>query len=129
MTTANTLDLSQSSRLEDEQPEDGGQARHEGGVNVGQQERWISAGAGGLLALYGLKRMNLSGLVLAGVGAMLVQRALSGNCKVYQALGISTADKGEGAAPEEYFEKGIHVEEAVTVNKPAAELYSFWRKF
>lgn len=32
-------------------------------------------------------------------------------------------------APEEFFEKGMHVEEAVTINRPRQELYRFWRDF
>src|SRR5881227_3369513 len=79
-----------------------GQARPE--VNIGSQERWISGGAGALLALYGLQRGGLGGIVLAAGGAMLIQRAVSGHCRMYEALGVNTAEKDSaGAAPEEYF--------------------------
>src|SRR4051794_5805679 len=83
-------------------------------INVGSQERLISAGAGALLALYGLKRGGLGGILMATGGAMLIQRAVTGHCRVYEALGKNTAD-AEGAAPEEYFEHGIQVVERFTV--------------
>ncbi|HYE02535.1 MAG TPA: SRPBCC family protein, partial [Phycisphaerales bacterium] len=31
-------------------------------------------------------------------------------------------------APSDYFRHGIHVEKAVTINRPAEELYRFWRQ-
>jgi uncharacterized membrane protein len=33
------------------------------------------------------------------------------------------------ARPEEYFDRGIHVEVAQTINRPASDLYGFWRNF
>jgi uncharacterized membrane protein len=137
MTTANTLDPSlnttartgarsgdQSRNAEDM----GQQERQGGGVNVGNQERMISAGAGVLLTLYGLKRLHLSNLVLVGLGAMLLKRAATGKCEVYQALGFNTAE-GDGAAPQAYFDRGIHVEESFTIMKSPEELYTFWHRF
>jgi len=100
----------------------------EGAINVNSQERLLSAGAGLLLTLYGLKRMRLGSILLAAGGVMLLKRATTGHCDLYAALGLNSV-QGDGAAPEEYFERGIHVEESFTINKPAAELYGFWRKF
>lgn len=129
MTTANLMDTQQAGLAEQgQQQQDESQPQSFGELNVGSQERWISAGAGAVLALYGLKRMSVGGLLTAGLGAMLVKRGLTGNCNVYQLLGINTA-RGDGACPEEYFERGIHVEESFTILKPAEELYAFWRKF
>src|SRR4051812_34419189 len=117
MTSANTLDPSlgtqgqiNTSFQSQQQPQQGGaqeESRQGGGMNVGSQERLISAGAGALLALYGLKRLRLSNLVLVGLGAMLVKRAVTGRCEVYQALGLNTAE-GDAAEPQEYFDRGIH---------------------
>jgi uncharacterized membrane protein len=97
-------------------------------MNVGKQERMISAGAGAFLTLYGLKRLRLSNLVLVGLGAMLLKRAATGQCNVYAALGLNTAE-GEGAEPHEYFERGIHIEESFTIMKSPEELYNFWHQF
>src|SRR3954469_17946728 len=142
MTTANTLDPSlntpaQPAGQRGEQSQAnrstgqgaGGESQQGGGaVNVGNQERLISAGAGVFLTLYGLKRLRLSNLVLVGLGAVLLKRAATGQCDVYKALGFNTADT-EGAEPRAYFERGIHVEESFTIMKSPEELYTFWHKF
>jgi uncharacterized membrane protein len=61
-------------------------------VNVGSTERLCSSLAGGALALYGLSRMSLAGLVLAGLGGSLLYRGATGQCQLYKALGVNTAD-------------------------------------
>jgi uncharacterized membrane protein len=103
-------------------------ARPEGFVNVGQTERRVSTIAGGALAVFGLSRGSLPGLLLAGLGGAMVFRGLSGHCHAYKALGIDT-NHDAPAEPHEYFEHGVHVEQLVTVMKPADELYRFWRNF
>ena len=58
-------------------------------------------------------------------------RAATGHCDAYQALGINTAQAREGdgsASPEEYFNRGIHIVQAFTINKSPDELYQYWRK-
>ncbi len=100
------------------------------GVNVGETERYASAIGGGALAIYGLTRGSLSGLVLGLVGGALVYRGVSGHCDVYEAAGISTAREGErGSRVSVPGNRGIKVEKSVTVNRPAGELYSYWRNF
>jgi uncharacterized membrane protein len=95
-------------------------------VNVGSEERTISLLGGGLIALYGLSRGNLSGLLVAGVGAALAYRGFTGHCDMYQALGVSTAEhKRSTAIPSG---QGLKIEESVTIMKPAEELFAFWRK-
>lgn len=97
-------------------------------VNVGQAERTFSAVAGGALALAGLRMRSLPGVVLAVVGGGLVYRGITGHCPAYEAMGVNTVD-AEPAAPAEYFERGIHVEEAMTINRTPWDLYSHWRNF
>ena len=96
-------------------------------INLDNTERLVSGGLGAFLVLNGLKRFSLGGLIEAGIGAALVNRGITGHCHVYEALGVNRA--GEGAPPEEYFHRGIHVEETFTINKPADELFAFWRNF
>jgi uncharacterized membrane protein len=102
-------------------------------VNVGQAERAISAVAGGALALAGLRMRSLPGLLVAALGGGLVYRGVSGHCRAYEALGVNTADdtptESEAATPEEYFERGIHVEQSMTVERTPWDLYAFWRNF
>jgi len=104
-------------------------------VNISDNERLITGAAGALLVLAGLRK-PVPGLLISAVGGALLQRAFTGHCPAYEAMGIDTARRDgararafEPARPEEYFERGIHVEQAFTINKPAHELYAFWRNF
>jgi uncharacterized membrane protein len=103
------------------------------GVNVGQVERWASMLGGGALAVYGLTRGSLGGIALALAGAALLQRGYSGHCNVYQAAGINTASGEAARGGNENVSvpagRGIRVERSTTINRPAAELYRFWRNF
>jgi uncharacterized membrane protein len=76
----------------------------------------------------GLSRGNLAGLTAAAIGGALLYRGLTGHCPCYEALGIDTAHDGH-AATGVPAGRGIKVETAVTVDRPAAELYRFWRDF
>src|ERR1051325_8669664 len=101
-------------------------------INVGQTERWISALGGGALALYGLTRGSLGGVALALVGAALVQRGYTGHCNLYEAIGYNTSGDASLRSSENVSvpaERGTRVEKSVTINRPASELYSFWRNF
>ena len=95
--------------------------------NVGMAERIASMAGGGFVALYGLRRGSLDGLVLMGLGGSLIYRGVSGNCKLYEALGVSTARDPETATsvPARY---GVKFEQAFTINRPASELFAFWRR-
>jgi uncharacterized membrane protein len=110
--------------------------------NVGNVERWLSMLAGGALATYALRRRATPGGVTALVGAALLYRGATGHCNVYQALGINRAnghatERGTGRIADRYSDtrhqlggrRGIHVEESVTINRPIAEVYRFWRNF
>jgi uncharacterized membrane protein len=100
--------------------------------NVGQIERLVSSVGGGALALYGVTRGSLGGIALALLGAALVQRGVSGHCNVYEAMNFSTAGDATLRNRENVSvpaERGTKVEKSVTINRPAAELYSFWRNF
>jgi uncharacterized membrane protein len=101
-------------------------------LNVGQTERLISAVAGGAIALLGLRSRSLGGLCAAAFGGALIYRGLSGQCPAYAALGVDTAHEQRrqgGAAPEEYFRRGIHLEESIHVGRSPWDLYQFWRNF
>lgn len=101
------------------------------GVNVGGIERLACAIAGGALAAYGLRRRTAGGLILTVAGAALVHRGSTGHCNAYQALGITTADSEGHNASEQHagVARDVHVEKSIVINKPAEELYAFWREF
>jgi uncharacterized membrane protein len=92
-------------------------------VNVGDTERAVSAVAGGVLAVWGLSRMSLGGLLLAGVGAALGYRAMTGHCDAYAAMGVNTA------RPRTVGNLGVKIDESIIVNAPPARVYAIWRNF
>ncbi|HLM61920.1 MAG TPA: SRPBCC family protein, partial [Pyrinomonadaceae bacterium] len=99
--------------------------------NVGQAERVVSGVAGGALVAYGLKAGGLLGATLSLLGGSLLYRGATGHCQMYEAAGINTAGEGRvGSAQREANPSNrVHVKKSVTIDKSAAELYSFWRNF
>ena len=101
-------------------------------VNVGKNERIASIAGGATLALYGLKKGGWTGLTIAFAGGTLVYRGLTGHCDVCAALGkTQNAERFNGEhekSTEVPGHGGILVHRTVTINKPADELYAFWRK-
>jgi uncharacterized membrane protein len=93
-------------------------------INVGTTERNLSLAAGSILALLGLARRDLTGLLIAGVGGGLLYRGATGHCHTYEALGIDTAD--EEAKQQEA--EGFHVVHSCLIGKSPQELYERWRK-
>jgi len=87
-------------------------------VNLGNLERVLSVIGGGALALYGLRR-SLGNLMLMLGGGALIYRGLTGHCAAYQAMGITTADQEPSHSTT--------LEATITVNKPAPDVYRFWR--
>lgn len=84
-------------------------------INVGDIERVVSGLAGGALVMWGLRRRSLGGLIVAAAGGEMIRRGISGHCAVYEWLGRDTAQSGP-----------IEIESAVTIGKPAMELYRAW---
>jgi uncharacterized membrane protein len=108
-------------------PDDAGEASRRQGQNISESERWGSMAAGATMFLYGLSRRRTSGWILAGLGALLVRRGVSGHCHTYQALGINTAGTQQDTRQALGGNAGVIVEESVTINRPVADLYRFWR--
>lgn len=103
-------------------------------INVAGVERWASSLGGAALAAYAIKQMkdrSPAGAALAAAGGMLMYRGATGHCPVYGAAGINTAtDRGQnGTRASLSGSRGVLVEEAVTINAPAEQLYTFWRGF
>jgi uncharacterized membrane protein len=98
-------------------------------VNVGEQERNVSMAAGAILAVQGVSRGSIPGLIGAAVGGYLIYRGATGQCPVSQALGWDTHHTDGRAPADEITEKGIHVEQSMLVGRPASDLYGYWRDF
>jgi uncharacterized membrane protein len=103
-----------------------GRKTAEGNINVGPGERTASLLAGGLLAAYGLSRGSVSGLALALAGGALAYRGFSGHCSVYSALGVNSAYRRPGTSIPSG--EGVKIEESITIMRPAADLFAYWRK-
>jgi uncharacterized membrane protein len=109
-------------------PGDVQEARARSSRNVSEPERWASVAAGAGLVVYGLRRRSASGLAVAAMGGMLIGRGASGHSHTYEALGLNTAANGGDTRRVLRGRGGTLVDESVTVNRPAAELYAYWRK-
>jgi uncharacterized membrane protein len=100
-------------------------------INVAEAERWASAIGGAALTALGIKQLkdrSPAGAALTAAGSALMYRGATGHCPVYAAAGITTAD-GEAMRGALAGSRGVHVEEVVTINAPADQLYRFWRNF
>ncbi len=97
-------------------------------VNTTDAERVASAIGGGILTTVGLSKKSLEGLAMALVGAELLRRGITGHCFLYEAIGIRTAPKGQGAETTSVpYELGVRVDRSIIIDRPRAEVYSFWR--
>jgi len=83
------------------------------------QGRMIGGAAGGALLLLGLKKRGVLGLGLAAVGGYLAYRAATGNDPVMAAAGLSGAANAA---------KPIFVEHSVVIDRPAQQVYAYWRQ-
>jgi uncharacterized membrane protein len=94
--------------------------------------------AGAILAGWALKRRDQAGGTAALGAAVLLYRGMTGHCHVYDAIGVDHgSNDGTARVADRYSDtrrrlggaRGIHVDESVTINKPIAEVYRFWRNF
>jgi uncharacterized membrane protein len=93
--------------------------------------------AGGALAAFGARRRDLPGGLAAAAGAALLYRGATGYCAINERIGRDTAHQGHAAIADENSDtrqrlggtRGVHVEDAVTIDRPISEVYRFWRNF
>ena len=86
--------------------------------------RWRPASS---LAAYGLARRPRFGWMLAGIGALLLRRGMTGHCHTYELFGINTAGTGSDTRRVLGGSGGVNVDESVTIDRPVELLYRFWR--
>jgi uncharacterized membrane protein len=90
-------------------------------ANVGSDERMLAIVAGAVLLGYAWTK-NSKSLGAASVGLLL--RGVTGYCPAYGAMGINHADTKKALAGP----RGVHIRESVTINRPAEDIYRFWRQ-
>jgi uncharacterized membrane protein len=100
-----------------------------GSINVGNAERKVSLASGTILALAGLSRRDLPGLIVAGIGGSLLYRGATGHCSAYKALGVSTADSQSSHRQLTQSSSTVDITQSFLIDRPADELYKFWRNF
>src|SRR5262245_4500017 len=108
-------------------PADAYEARARSRRNISATERWMSVAAGTLMAAYGASRRRARGWALAGFGALLVRRGLTGHCHTYDFLGLNTAGTGDDTRRVLGGSGGVLIDERITINRPIGDLYRFWR--
>ena len=111
----------------DLQTEQGGS----GFENVGYEERLVSALLGGGLVLYGLKgRSGVIGSMTALTGIALLNRAASGYCPAYHAMGLNIRDRSDTSLlgrPKVHTARAIKIQQSITIQRSARDLYRYWR--
>jgi len=99
-------------------------------VNLSQAERIASVIGGWILMAAGVKKRSPAGIAIALAGGDLLRRGVTGHSYMFEAMGIRTAPKGQGAETTSVpYELGIRVDYSITINKPRPEVFRFWRNF
>jgi len=97
------------------------------GPNIGAAERLVSALGGSWLAMSAMRRLlrrkTKSGLLLGSAGGLLLYRGMSGRSRLYQAVGAG----GRPGILSHPFSREVVVRHAITIRKPIAEVYRFFR--
>jgi uncharacterized membrane protein len=89
-------------------------------VNVGDTERAFSLVSAGVAFYLALTRPTAAKLPLAAGGSYLLYRGLAGKDPVYELLNIQRSPLNMDH---------LIVRRAVTINRPRADVYAFWRNF
>ncbi|ARV60183.1 cyclase [Nostocales cyanobacterium HT-58-2] len=88
-------------------------------TEANETERWASLIGGGAMVLMGLSQRSLRGVLMALAGSGLIYQGATKQSTIKQAQQAITGSVSQA----------IKVEKTVTINKPADELYRFWRNF
>ena len=93
--------------------------------NVNDWERLVSVTAGVALVWLAIRQRRARGVAATGVG--LVARGVAGYCPVNALMGRG-ADRSDTRVALSG-DRGVHVYESIVINRPAIELFRFWRDF
>ncbi len=98
-------------------------------VNIDPQQRNMSLIGGAVLLAAALARRGLPGLGLGAAGATLLYQGSTGMSPINRLLGKNQAVHDKRAAISVPHQQGKHINDSITINKSAEELYRFWRDF
>jgi uncharacterized membrane protein len=88
-------------------------------INIGKTDRIVSVIGGLLLAAYGIRKGDVTGATLAGIGTALVLRGATGFCPVTKAMGVNSAERESVS---------IDISASLTILKPREDVYGYWRQ-
>lgn len=102
--------------------------------NVNNTERFVSAAAGGALLAYGIRNGGILGTALSVLGGVMLFRGATGHCHLYNAAGIDTRRNEPLGTQRSPFNRHslsgrVHVTEKIRIDRPASEVYRFWKNF
>jgi len=100
-------------------------------INISEPERLVSLIGGAALAVFGtafgLTKRNIGGLGMTAIASELLYRGVTGHCPVYGVLGVNTAVTGLSHQVSVPHGHGYKIVQVITVDKPRAVLYEYWR--
>jgi uncharacterized membrane protein len=94
---------------------------HKQALNVGKKERLASIISGTTMMIVAIARAPQARVPLALGGGYFLYRGITGKDPVYEAMKIRL-DESDGTGQ-------MVVTHSITVNRPRAEVYAFWRNF
>jgi uncharacterized membrane protein len=112
---------------------DSGEERgEESSENVGNTERLLSGIVGGGLLLRSVRGRSgiISGLT-ALMGIALLQRAATGYCPAYNAIGVTTRNASDTSSlgrPKIKTDRALKIEQSIIIQRSPRDLYRFWRQ-
>ena len=71
------------------------------------------------------------GNVTALMGIALLNRAATGYCPAYHAMGINTRDRSDTSLlgrPKVHTDRAIKIQQSIRIQRPARDLYRYWRQ-
>lgn len=96
--------------------------RANGRINAGDVEHLGMLTAGIALVSYGVTRRSWAGLVVGALGGAMLLRGASGYRRLYDLVGLDFPDR-----PSQPVHRLITVERSIMIDRPADEIYRFWR--
>lgn len=98
-------------------------------VNITGRARDVSLLGGLFLLGFALIKRGRLGAASAVFGSTLVYQAVTGVSQIYRLLKVNRAVHNPTAAINVPHEQGHNVRTSITINRPAHEIYAFWRDF
>jgi uncharacterized membrane protein len=108
-----------------------GQVESPANIDHDQRKGSLLAGAVLLTAALtaALAKRGWAGLALGALGGTLLYQGSTGISPINRLLGKNQAVHDEKAAISVPHEQGRHIRDSVTINRPAEDLYNYWRDF